>query len=255
MNLSPSIHSPEPEARVWTKQADRPLRTWRTSAGLWLVTRMLGVSVPWSVVRQTSATELLAFEARRLDELAAAGEAVPKVVAFDGHTLVTQDVGPALNRVLDGLPPSECLSLMCSLSADLARFHARGQWHGGAQVRNVTLRHGVFHRIDFEEPMHPALPLSTVQVYDALQMTVSMLHWLAPHGDGAVLQVLDTYADTSPRQGEALAAALSRVLPRLRWLVRITGWWRPWRDGRERQRLVSVLGALEAFVHRVGTKG
>jgi hypothetical protein len=35
----------------------------------------------------------------------------------------------------------------------------------------------------------------------------------------------------------------------LHWLVA------PWRDARERQRLVSVLGALEAFVDRVGPKG
>lgn len=55
----------------------------------------------------------------------------------------------------------------------------------------------------------------TVQAYHAIRMTVSMLHWL----------------------------------------VRIADWWRPWRDARERQRLVSVLGALEAFVDRGGPKG
>ncbi len=43
--------------------------------------------------------------------------------------------------------------------------------------------------------------------------------------------------------------ALRMTVSMRHWLVV------PWRDGRERQRLVSVLGALEAFVDRVGPKG
>ena len=57
---------------------------------------------------------------------------------------------------------------------DLAAFHARGLWHGGAQIRNITLREGELWRIDFEENIGSALSRPLTQAYDLFQMLASI---------------------------------------------------------------------------------
>ena len=241
-----------PGAKTWTKTADRPLRSWRKSAGIWLFAHFVGVPVPWAATRQTDGAALLAWEHQRLQALAAAGERVPVVVRFDGHSLTTGDIGATLDHLLHRMPEADRLPLMCAASADLAAFHARGQWHGGAQTRNLTWDGRHFARLDFEERLHPGLPLATVQVYDALQLLLSLARYLQPLGPSAVHAVLRAYAeaDTGGRQPD-LRAFVARVLPRLRWVSRLASL-SPRLDGsRELERLRTVLEGMEAFVARV----
>ena len=239
--------SPPPApARTWTKAATRPLRSWRKSLAIWLFARLLRVPVPWSAVRQTDGAALLAHEHRRLLALAAAGERVPPVLAFDGRALTTGDIGPTLDACLARLPPAERLDLMAAASADLARFHARGQWHGGAQARNTTWDGRHFARLDFEEALHPALPLPTVQAYDALQLLLSLSRWFDELGPDAVHRVLRAYAEAGPPVD--LRAFVRPLLWRLDGVRRALAWSRRLDGSREAQRLRSVLDGLRAFV-------
>lgn len=227
-------------ARVWTKRAERPLRGWWHPAAVWLAARWLGVPVPWRTVRQRDGRALLAYEHGRLQALRAAGEAVPPVLSFDGGTLVTGDVGRSLVGVLGELSDDgRRLALMCAAADDLARFHARGHWHGGAQARNMAWDGHRFARLDFEEGLHPPLPLETVQLYDALQLLLSLARFLQPMGPTAVRRVLQAYRGASLKACAALGRPapdlpgfVRRLLPRLRRL----------------QRLDVVLDGLEAFV-------
>ena len=82
------------------------------ATGIWLFARFVGVPVPWAATRQTDAVALLAFEHQRLLDLAAAGEAVPTVLAFDGHALVTSDIGTTLDYLLFQREPNQRLPLM-----------------------------------------------------------------------------------------------------------------------------------------------
>jgi hypothetical protein len=159
-----SLPNPTSPPKTWTKTADRPLRSRRQSLGIWLFAHWLGVPVPWHAVRQTDARGLLAFEHERLLALAAAGEAVPPVIAFDGHSLVTGDIGRILAHTLGEVPEPQRLAIMCAASADLAAFHARGHWHGGAQTRNITWDGERFARLDFEEPLLPGTALRRAAV-------------------------------------------------------------------------------------------
>ncbi len=236
---------PAAPARTWTKAATRPLRSWRKSLAIWLFARLVRVPVPWAAVRQTDAGALLAHEHRRLLALSAAGERVPPVLAFDGQTLTTGDIGPTLDACLDRLPPADRLDLMAAASADLARFHARGQWHGGAQARNITWDGRQFARLDFEECLHPALPLPTVQAYDALQLLLSLSRWFDELGPDAVHRVLRAYAEAEPPID--LRAFVRPLLSRLDWVRRALGWSRRLHGSREAQRLRSVLDGLRAF--------
>ncbi len=240
--------------KTWTKTAQRPLRSASKSLGVYLFARFVGVPVPWRAVRQTDGAALLAYEHERLLALAAAGECVPPVLAFDGESLVTGDVGTTLEHLLHRISEADRLPLMCAASADLAGFHARGQWHGGAQARNLTWDGQRFARLDFEERLLPGLPLATVQRYDALQLVLSLARFLEPLGPAAVLAVLHAYRDAwdaeRPGEGEAasLRAFLAPLLPRLRWISRLAGWSTRLDGSRELIRLRTVLEGMTRFV-------
>lgn len=242
--------------KTWTKTADRPLRSAAKSLGIWLFARWAGVAVPWHAVRQTDGVALLAYEHERLKALAAAGERVPPVLAFDGHTLQTGDIGPTLDQVLHRTPEAERLALMCAASADLARFHARGQWHGGAQTRNLTWDGAHFSRLDFEERLQPGLPLATVQVYDVLQLVLSLARYLDTLGPPAVRAVLQAYdqASRSAAHGAPvppdLVGFLRRLLPRLRLVSRLAACSSRLDGSSEVKRLRTVLDGMAAFVAR-----
>jgi hypothetical protein len=234
--------------RTWTKTTERPLRSARKSLGIWLFARVVGVPVPWAATRQTDAVALLAFEHQRLRALAAAGEHVPAVPAFDGHALTTSDVGATLDQLLFERAPQERLPLMCAAAADLARFHARGQWHGGAQARNITWDGERFARLDFEERLVPGLPLAMVQRYDVLQLVLSLARLIEPLGPGAVHAVLRAYAAVDAAQGEALRGFIARLLPRLQRISRLAAWSKRLDTSRELMRLRTVLAGMQAFV-------
>lgn len=241
--------------KIWTKTADRPLRSAAKSLSIWLFAHFVGVAVPWRAVRQTDGAALLAFEHERLVALAAVGERVPPVLGFDGFTLKTGDIGPTLDHVLHHTPEPERLALMCAASADLAGFHARGQWHGGAQARNLTWDGQRFARLDFEERLQPGLPLATVQLYDVLQLVLSLARFLDTLGPPAVLAVLNAYGQAKPAapiRGAQLdlPGFLRRLLPRLRLVSRLAAWSSRLDGSRELMRLRTVLDGMTAFVEQ-----
>jgi hypothetical protein len=251
------LSTPTPH-KTWIKTAERPLRSAPKSLGVWLFAHFVGVPVPWRAVRQTDGHALLAFEHERLQALGAAGERVPPVLAFDGHTLETGDIGPTLDHWLHRTPQTERLALMCAASADLAAFHARGHWHGGAQARNLTWDGERFARLDFEERLLPGMALATVQVYDALQLVLSLARYLQPLGPQAVRAVLEAYrsAAQAAATGSATAPApdlrafIARLLPRLQWVSRLASWSARLDGSRELMRLRTVLDGMVAFVQQ-----
>ena len=242
--------------KTWTKTADRPLRSATKSLGVWLFAHFVGVPVPWRAVRQTDGAALLAYEHGRLLALAQAGERVPPVLAFDGHSMVTGHIGTTLDHWLHTHPESDHLPLMCAAAADLAAFHARGQWHGGAQTRNMTWDGAHFARLDFEERLQPGMPLATVQIYDALQLVLSLARYLQPLGPAAVQAVLNAYAEEAARQAQApdLRGFLRRLLPRLSRVSRLAAWSSRLDGSRELERLRTVLDGMAAFVQQ-GSQG
>ena len=241
-----SVNTPPTRPLSWTKSSRRPLRSWRKSLAIWVFSRFVGVAVPWAAVRQADGAKLLAYEHQRLLALSAAGEKVPPVLGFDGAALVTADIGPTLDECLATLAPDARLRLLAAASADLAAFHARGQWHGGAQARNMTWDGEHFARLDFEEQLCPALPLATVQGYDMLQLVFSLARTLADLGPQAVYTVLLAYANGGPPID--LRAFLRPLLPRLARVSRWAAWSSRLDGSREVKRLRTVLAGMQAFV-------
>lgn len=241
------MSAPPSPPQSWTKKADRPLRSLRKSLGVWLVAHFVGVPVPWRAVRQADGRALLAFEHQRLLALAAAGERVPPVLAYDGVSLTTGHVGVTVDHWLaERLAPEQALAMMTAAAGDLARFHARGHWHGGAQVRNLTWDGTQFARLDFEERLRPGMALSTVQVYDLLQLLMSLTRWLEPLGPQAVRQVLDAYEHDAPPVD--VRGFLRRLMPRLRHVEWLASRVPRYERSREIRRLRTVMGGVQAFL-------
>ena len=159
---------------------------------------------------------------------------------------MTGDIGTTLDHWLHTHPDADHLRMMQAAAADLAAFHARGQWHGGAQTRNITWDGAHFARLDFEEQLQPGMPLATVQLYDALQLVFSLARYLAPLGPQAVASVLDAYAGT-PGVPD-LRAFLHHLLPRLQRISRVAAWSSRLDGSRELERLRTVLDGMAAFV-------
>ncbi|KAG1242891.1 hypothetical protein G6F65_022762 [Rhizopus arrhizus] len=76
-----------------------------------------------------------------------AGCRVPEVWWQEQGLLVLEYVGEDLADLIRNEDSTSQLWLTRAAATDLAAFHARGMWHGGAQIRNVTLRDGELWRV------------------------------------------------------------------------------------------------------------
>lgn len=204
----------------------------------------LGSSVPLEALRLASGEERLAREAARLSALAAAGEAVPQVLALAPDCLVLDHVGDTLEQSLFPLTRAEIRSCLITATDDLARFHEAGHWHGGSQVKNMTLKNGRLFRIDFEEDLGKHLPLPVTQAYDLVLLVNS----------STLLCDLDEQASTAlaaemfkrylaARPAPPLRATLARVLPALGFACKLLSPLRN-RRGRSLKRVFILHDAL-----------
>lgn len=126
----------------------------------------LGYRVPLAPLRLVNGQARLEHEATRLTMLAAAGEAVPQVMLLEPGCLVLEYVGRTVEESLHPLPHGEYEAFLLPVLDDLRRFHAAGHWHGGAQVKNLTLHAERIYRIDLEEDVGAHLPLPLMQAFD-----------------------------------------------------------------------------------------
>ena len=91
------------------------------------------------------------------------------------------------------------------------------------------------------------MALETVQVYDVLQMLLSLARYLQPLGPGAVRAVLQAY-EPGGTGGPALRSVIAHLLPRLQRVSRIAAWSKRLDTSRELMRLRTVLEGMAAFV-------
>jgi tRNA A-37 threonylcarbamoyl transferase component Bud32 len=158
----------------------------------------------------------LTYEAERLRRLSAAGCRVPQVWLQAPGLLALEHVGLDLSSLIRHGIESERIALSRLAGGDLARFHRRGFWHGGAQIRNLTIRDGEMWRIDFEENIGEALSRPLTQAYDLFQMLTSLLSLRSlPEDVMPVLgkTMLDEYFDVNPDAAvRARLVRLGRVL-------------------------------------------
>lgn len=166
----------------------------------------------------------LSFETARLLNFYQAGCRVPAVWWHEPDLLVMEYVGDNIADTLRASEAGAYPDLIQAASADMANFHARGFWHGGAQLRNVTLKDGQVWRIDFEENIGEALSLPLAQAYDVYQMLSSLMSMrgmpvhLMPELGQLMLNIYFT-ANPNPDVRQALQR-LARCFAAVAWLFR-----------------------------------
>lgn len=132
----------------------------------WLVKRLTGQSLPMQTLALSAASTSMDFEANRLRSLAAAGVRVPNIALLAQDLFVLEYCGAIVGTLLNTWAPETWRRELPRLATELGEFHRAGHWHGGAQIKNITLYDGVSYRIDFEENFGEALPLPVAQAAD-----------------------------------------------------------------------------------------
>ena len=134
----------------------------------WLARRVTGASLPMGALKLSAAASGVGFEARRLQALAAAGVRVPRLVHHGDGFLLMAHCGDTIASLLAGWDRDTWRRELAALAAELGAFHRAGQWHGGAQIKNLTRMNGQTWRIDFEETFGELVPLAAAQAFDVV---------------------------------------------------------------------------------------
>lgn len=183
------------------KRGTRRLRSWLLSTGYAVLFRDL---VRPADLRAGN----LRDEARRLRQLRTHGARVPVVIGEEPDFLILEDCGEDLADRLGRTTEDGRRTLLIQAIDDLSSFHRVGLWHGAAQVRNLTMKDGLLHRVDFEETAGQALPLDLMQAYDLILFFHSAFDFL--EGDQILaFELLQRYFRRAPRIG--VARALCRI--------------------------------------------
>ncbi len=92
----------------------------------------------------------IVHEAEKLGELKKLGLNVPAVYSYSQRYLILEDCGRSLPEIIREKPGQTQVYLEMAIR-ELGKLHRNGQCHGGAQIRNFTLKNDEIYLIDFEE--------------------------------------------------------------------------------------------------------
>ena len=193
--------------------ADRPRHLLQTLFMRWLVKRVTGQPLPLRTLALSEATSSMNFEAQRIDALAAAGARVPRIAHRCDSYLLLEHCGTVVADHLERWNADQWRAELAKLAGELGQFHGAGLWHGGAQIKNITLDNGVATRIDFEEDFGEFLPLAVTQTVD-LTLFLNSISLAGPIDEDEsrrlLPQLLERYfAAHTPAGGDAVRAVIA----------------------------------------------
>jgi len=237
------------ERYVAKRRADRPRRLSQALVLRWLVKQVTGQSLPMRSLLLSDAASGVDFERRRLEAIAQAGIRVPHVVQQAEGYLLLEHCGPTIEALLGNWSAETCRIELQRLAGELGAFHRAAQWHGAAQLKNLTRKNGQTYRIDFEEDFGERVPLPAAQALDlALFLNSVSLAGPIVEAEARVLlpRLVGEYFAANP--DPQVRQALVRALPWLAWLARLAAPFRGLKtQGRQRKgaaRLVILADAL-----------
>lgn len=199
---------------VLKRMAHRP-RSWGQALLLrWLVKQVSGQALPMHTLRLSQASSSVDFEGRRLLSLARAGMQVPRVFHQGAGYLLLEHCGSSVALLLQHWTAEVWRVELARLAAQLGDFHKAGQWHGAAQIKNLTRRGQLDYRIDFEEDFGELVPLAAAQALDlALFLNSISLRASVDAAEARRLlpELIRAYFASNP--DAAIAQLLARALP------------------------------------------
>ena len=230
---------------VAKRLAERPRKLLQTLAVRWLVKRVTGQALPLRTLALSDAANSMDFEANRLKSLDAAGVRVPKIACQTPAFFVLPHCGEVVSAQLEHWQRDEWRPRLQALATELGEFHRAGHWHGGAQIKNITLADGVSTRIDFEENFGEFLPLPVTQATD-LALFLNSISLAGPIDEAEARsllpQLLAAYASANP--DPQIREIVRRALRWLRPILRAAQPFKRWskKGIRRVEILVDVFG-------------
>lgn len=226
---------------VVKKLAEKPRKLVQTLFMRWLVKRLTGQPLPMRTLALAQAAGSMDFEAKRLKALAAAGVRVPRVALVTPEFFVLEFCGTVVATLLEKWTPEIWRRELPRLASELGEFHRAGQWHGGAQIKNITLLDGLSYRIDFEENFGEFLPLAVAQTAD-LVLFLNSISLAGPVGEmeshELLPQLLHDYFAANP--DPKIKQIIRRALPLLKKLAGLAGLFQRWSKKGIRRVLILV---------------
>ena len=214
---------------VVKRLAAKPRKLIQTLFMRWLVKRLTGQRLPLETLALSEATSSMDFEATRLKDLAAAGIRVPRVALVTAEFFVLEYCGEVVQAQLKSWTPETWRRELPRLATELGEFHRAGHWHGGAQIKNVTLQDGVSYRIDFEEDFGEIMTLEMTQAAD-LALFLNSIPLSGPIGESEARQLLpqliDRYFAANPNP--EIMNLIRHGLPLLKRLAALARPFRRW---------------------------
>lgn len=154
---------------VWVKKRRRrknPLGWWIQRVAYRLTGLILALPPEWS--REDNVT----LESDMLRRLAGLGLRVPRVLHVDAGYFVMSDAGVTLEAYL-AHNRDQAAEYTDRAARELRRLHDLGLAHGGAQIRNLTVRNDGIGFIDFESRV-PDASLAEFQLRDVFLFLLSL---------------------------------------------------------------------------------
>jgi tRNA A-37 threonylcarbamoyl transferase component Bud32 len=236
---------------VAKRLAERPRRLLQVLLMRWLVRRITGQPLPLRTLALSDAAHSMNYEAHRLEVLEASGRRVPHVMYHSNDYILLDHRGPTVASLLEKWPQEIWRHELMRLAHKLGTFHNAGHWHGGAQIKNVTLEDGHFTRIDFEENFGEFLPLPVAQTVDLLLFlnSVSLAGPIDETEARYLLPVLLAEYVSAHPDNAVMRETLRRGMP---WFRRIAWLGRPFRrfTRKSLRRVEIMIDVLDDFLQQ-----
>lgn len=202
---------------VWLKRYDSGRRSLRLGL-LDVVARRLGLE-PLRPPPHPGGTRAMRLERRRIEQLAAQGVHVPKVVEARPDALLLSDIGPSLSSRLRACDSPERLDgLVAAAAGAIRRAHDRGAYLGQPWPRNLTVQGDRIGFLDFEEDPLDVMPLAQAQARDWLLFAHGATRFYRERPD-ALAHILRDALRTAPAEVTgSMAAVGARLEPLTRRL-------------------------------------
>ncbi|MBN2783176.1 MAG: hypothetical protein JXQ66_08060 [Campylobacterales bacterium] len=148
--------------------------------------------------KKQTPTECIHNESSRLKTIHEKFSHVPEVLWVDDEFMVMGDTGRDLRSILDSLTDKEEIESLIYKALDvLIALHKQGFFHGGSQIKNMTLKDEKIYLIDFEEKFVDA-DIDDLQFRDLFLflISISKLNY-----DLYYKKIIDIYVEKTSKSG------------------------------------------------------
>ncbi len=119
-----------------------------------------------------SEEESVIYETEKIKRMQSLGIAVPSLVLIEKRFFVMEDVGTPLYILLK--KNSNIFPQIYTAIELLGALHRKKEYHGGAQLRNITMKDSELFFIDFEEKFSSEVSLELLQIRDVFMFLLCL---------------------------------------------------------------------------------